>query len=36
MNTKLNYKKDHELHFVTTMAMKEKLAKIAKKENISF
>jgi len=25
----------HELHFVTTMAIKEKLAKIAKNENIS-
>ncbi len=35
MNTKLNYKKDHELHFVTTSEMKEKLSKIAKKENIS-
>jgi len=35
MNTKLNYKKDHELHFVATSEMKKKLAKIAKKENIS-
>ncbi|HPP05456.1 MAG TPA: hypothetical protein PK351_11620 [Spirochaetota bacterium] len=28
-------KKSHELHFVVTSEMKEKLAKIAKKENIS-
>ena len=35
MNTKLNYKKDHELHFVTTSEMKKKIAKIAKKEKIS-
>ncbi|HOL57930.1 MAG TPA: hypothetical protein PLD75_10280, partial [Spirochaetota bacterium] len=35
MNTKLNYKKDHEIHFVTTSKMKKKLAKIAKKEKIS-
>ena len=35
MNTKLNYKKGHELHFVTTSEMKKKLAKIAKKENLS-
>jgi len=35
MNTKLNYKKDHELHFVVTSTMKKKIAKIAKKENIS-
>ena len=35
MNTKLNYKKDHELHFVVTSTMKKKIANIAKKENIS-
>ena len=35
MNTKLNYKKDYELHFVTTSEMKKKIAKIAKKEKIS-
>jgi len=36
MNKKnLTNQKRYELHFVTTMAMKEKLAKIAKKENIS-
>ena len=35
MNTKLNYKKDQELHFVVTSTMKKKLAKIAKIENIS-
>ncbi len=38
MNKKiLNYKNNdcHELHFVTTSKMKEKLAKIARKENLS-
>ena len=35
MNTKLNYKKDHELHFVVTFNMKKKLERIAKKENLS-
>ncbi|HOL57486.1 MAG TPA: hypothetical protein PLD75_08015 [Spirochaetota bacterium] len=36
MNKKnLNCSNNHELHFVLTSAMKEKLSKIAKKENIS-
>ncbi|HOJ64519.1 MAG TPA: hypothetical protein PLE45_08870 [Spirochaetota bacterium] len=36
MNKKnLNRNNNHELHFVVTSTMKEKLAKIAKKENIS-
>ncbi|HOL58210.1 MAG TPA: hypothetical protein PLD75_11690, partial [Spirochaetota bacterium] len=32
---KLNSQNSHELHFVVTSTMKEKLAKIAKNENIS-
>ena len=35
MNTKLNYKKDQELHFVTTSEMKNKLKNIAKSLNLS-